>query len=673
MKIVFDKDWLETFTQKLSAADVVTFDVFDTAITRKVETPVDVFALAEKELIRAYGRRMRGFAMAREFAEEDARALLAAGKEDVSFDEIYAALSWRLPATSTLIIEAKRAEMNAERSVLFAVPEMLEAVRLTRAAGKRIFFVSDMYLGAAEITALLVGCGYPEDIPILVSSETRRTKATGRQWEVLRRHLQPNDRVLHIGDNPESDDVSPRKHGIDTLPFTKYRSPHRLGGPLNANILPFSFVSRSFGPFDVNGSERDEAVTFMRRFGETFGYVVLGSFINWLEQRVRQWGIRHVFFLARDGYLMQRAWDAVGCAERTGATSSYLYISRRVLMLAELAAAARHDALDDEILGPFADGGASIRQQIELIGGQGSNCFLSEARRIFGNLDAKLGWERVDEFKALIRRNIKAILPSLNTAEAATIGYFCQENVVGRDVAIVDAGWTGNTQRRLVQLLSSAGEQPNISGFYYGLCGEAQSCRSVSGWMEGAFQNDFLPYNENYGVQNCVGILENLHCSPEGTTRGYVLSGGRYVPTLANSPQEEAQFHALVEPFQSGALDAIQRAGSGELRALTIEAGLAAIQRVALSPTREEVRHLSKLIHSRDFDHTNFVEMVPSCQREDLDEMLSNKPPHSVDWPMAYLIHCKSLCESLEDHQLVARHFELVRWHLDVRTARVLR
>ncbi len=82
-----DAAWLAAFSTALAAADVLSLDVFDTALTRLCDAPVDAFALAEARLVAEVGEAARGYAVARELAELDARAEAhLRGHDDITLD-----------------------------------------------------------------------------------------------------------------------------------------------------------------------------------------------------------------------------------------------------------------------------------------------------------------------------------------------------------------------------------------------------------------------------------------------------------------------------------------------------------------------------------------------------------------------------------------------------------
>jgi hypothetical protein len=76
------------------------------------------------------------------------------------------------------------------------------------------------------------------------------------------------------------------------------------------------------------------------------------------------------------------------------------------------------------------------------------------------------------------------------------------------------------------------------------------------------------------------------------------------------------------------------RCGPLRLEELTPEAGLAAIERLALAPSGREMEVLGSIRHARDFDHTSHSPLVPA----DLPPCLAQTPAGgatATDWPVA--------------------------------------
>lgn len=663
--------------------DVLSLDVFDTALTRSLEAPVDVFALVERNIEGICGRSARGFALSRELAEQQARTVaLEAGREEVSLGEIYIALGKARPDLRSYAAEIQEAELAAERSVIQPVPWIQELARQAVARGTRVIFVSDMYLSGEEIGKFLVACGYDISGGVLVSSDTGCTKASGSQWAILLHMAGEGQRILHVGDNPQSDVESPRHHGIAARLFTGAQSARRPGGPLSPAILPFSRLSRAhwqgiFCPPPPRHSFAESAAETMRHLGASWGVTVVGAFVRWLENRVRNQGIDHLFFCARDGWLPYQVWKVAGCSERTGIPASYLYLSRRAVNLAEAGLDAAGGRLSPCSLERLAGGEMPAKVLLERSGLLTCDNLVSAVCKMFGDLDSPVRWpEGTQKLRRLLAIHQKEVLAALHHFTQAAAGYLHQEICATGRVGMVDIGWHGTLQRSVASLLRLRSRAPLLNGYYYGLWPQAQANRPFTGWMEGCFTNDFYPAADRPGLRNAVAIIENLHSACHGTTIGYKQTDGGWAPILQENSVETVQQAALITPFQEATVAAISEICAGSngvvaVDALDRTAGLAAIERLALSPTEEELAALGSIQHAVEFDHSRFRRLIPK-------PVVGQDPPlpWSTDWPCATALQWRAaaLKPSVpkEWRNLVITRMRTLGEMYDPRTARLL-
>jgi predicted HAD superfamily hydrolase len=668
----------------LKGVDVVSVDVFDTAITRHLETPVDVFALVEERLAASLGLRAAGFAILRERAEKEVRQIAhEAGREEVTLAEIYGHLGEIRPDLYREAAFMQAEEIAAEEAVIQPVPDMLDFVRRARGMGHRVVFVSDMYLPQAVIERLLQRCGFDVGEGVLVSAETGRTKATGSQWSVLRDLVGAETCILHIGDDEWSDVRSPERHGIESWLYEPSRSERRHGGPLTPAILPFSRRSRAVrlacrermtGKPIMSADDPNFRAGFMRRFGASWGAVVLGSFTRWLETRVQQHGLTHLLFCARDGWLPHRIWQAAGCEARTGIAGSYLYVSRRALCLAEAAMDADRGRLSKASLDRLASGELSLQTLLARSGLLHCQSLVAAAILEFGSLETIVTWpEGTERFRALLVSHRGEVLHALQPFLEAAEGYIHSEVPATGRVGFVDIGWHGTLQSSFVKLLDRRPMSPAVFGMYFGLWPRAQRLRSVTGWMEGCFTSDFRPIDEQAGLQNAVAILENLNLAPHGSTIGYRSVDGAWMPILQEYPVEFAHQRALIASFQDATLTAIREMfsdhGSGALGELDWRAGLAAIERVALCPTLEELLALGAIQHAIEFDHTRFSPLITRLKPGEAVPW-----PDATDWAIGNALAWQEAAREASDpawSQAVLARASSVRDRLDERTARL--
>lgn len=192
---------LDEIKAHIQNADLVCFDIFDTLVTRKVLHPVDVFQLTEDLASARFGWK-GDFKNQRIRAEQTAYQQSSTGQA-VLWD-IYEILAEALSLTPQQTEDMMNLELEAEGLVAVPRTDVRDLVTELYQSGKKLLLVSDMYLTAEQLRPLLTVCGYPNDLPIVVSCEEGKSKADGSLWKkVVWDH--PGERIVHIGDNLRSD------------------------------------------------------------------------------------------------------------------------------------------------------------------------------------------------------------------------------------------------------------------------------------------------------------------------------------------------------------------------------------------------------------------------------------------------------------------------------------
>ena len=169
---------IDDLMKLLSGYDVISFDIFDTLITRCLPKPNDVFQLVEL-ILTDEGKSEVGFAEAREQAEKNANFI----RGYPSFDEIYDELKNLCNLSEEEIKKIKQTEFRIELELLVARRDVLSLFSALIKQGKRIVLVSDMYFSSKQLRKILINCGYElEGVEIVVSNEARKSKQDGTLW-----------------------------------------------------------------------------------------------------------------------------------------------------------------------------------------------------------------------------------------------------------------------------------------------------------------------------------------------------------------------------------------------------------------------------------------------------------------------------------------------------------
>ncbi|GBR00267.1 hypothetical protein [Acetobacter oeni] len=676
---IMNDDWLARFRSGLDGIDVVSMDVFDTALTRIVEAPVDVFAATEEILTQKYGSLFSGYAVRREVAEEKAREIAGrTNRSEVCFPEIISALILAHPDYKTFENHLIGTELAVEQAMCFAVPEIMEAVRICDERGIRVIFVSDMYLSGEEIRSLLTSAGYAGAYSLLVSSETDGTKANGRQWPVVRELCGSRVRILHVGDNEWSDVIMPRQAGLKALPFYRVRSDLRRGGPLTPAVLPVSCIRRAamLREFSGTGSVHP-ASQMMSISGASWGTVVAGSFVRWLAQRAEKLGLKHLFFCARDSWLFYQLWQKLDLDTKTGIKSSYLHVSRCSVNYGAVAVTCRPDHLSDQALSLLGHvtHPETVWSLLKRSNLQELLPLVADLISLFGSLDADVSpGSGSAKFQNCLQSHSEIVYGHLRQILTATLCYFRQEGLHEGRAGIVDIGWHASMQAAAGDILRDGGHSPMLFGLYAGLRQGAQANRARAGWIEGAFSNDYMRAERLYGLSNAVAILENAFSSPEGVTLGYEWRTGAMWPVLGERSSPDSQYHDLIAPFQEMALYEIGHIFAGTHPSglteedLTPEAGNAAIGRLALSPTPQELAVLGQLHHAPDLAHHHVAPMVPELEPDmAIGEHLNLE---QCEWAVGSALAALRRCGDPIKREHMAHDFRKQCGYYDARTLR---
>ena len=150
----------------------------------------------------------------------------------MTFKEIYRELAFALGWDPEMCRSAvEQLELELESETLIPNPKVRGMIEAAREAGKRVVFVSDMYLPADFIRGQLKRFGLTRDGDhYYVSSEHKATKSSGRLFEVVLKEEQVQPRaVTHVGDHAHSDDAVPRRMGIIN-PSVPRRPPEPIRG-----------------------------------------------------------------------------------------------------------------------------------------------------------------------------------------------------------------------------------------------------------------------------------------------------------------------------------------------------------------------------------------------------------------------------------------------------------
>ena len=348
--IKFDNRFIE-LKKGLKNYDVISVDIFDTLLVRKVYKPTDVFLFLNKWFEDISGRPI-DYAHARVHAERTARQL--SKFEEVTLDEIYEVFREENNISSDIAEQAKIKEIEMEKALCKLRSSVVNIIQYAHTLGKTIVLTSDFYFSKNQLESLLNSLGAKYD-DIVLSSEYRATKYSGNLFNILRDKYSGKN-IIHIGNSWESDYVKAKENGIDAFFYAATTSAFMYDISDISSTDSTRIYKRPTGFWDnfehsmdffevrclfaqVANKLYDNPYTSYTKYTDFnaqarfFGYYALGMHLwgvaKWLyESRLNKGGKIH--FVARDGYLPMLAYNEFN-TDGMASLSNYFYASRKAL------------------------------------------------------------------------------------------------------------------------------------------------------------------------------------------------------------------------------------------------------------------------------------------------------------------------------------------------------
>lgn len=539
--------------------DVISFDIFDTLISRRVAKPKDVFTLVESFLSYqdewlGYSELVNNFTQFRMKAESlarDYKVQTLGGEPEILISDIYKHLLLILPDLSEE--QAKRLidiEVAFEKAVLFKSTVANELFNQAVDSGARVAIISDMYLPANTLRELLENCGYNlNGIQVFSSGEEGVSKHSGELFPLVKQQLgiKDNSKWLHIGDNEHSDIRSAQKFGIQTLlanwSMNNYiDSGHWLVKDLiGCSIRDFMSLPQSSTFY--NKDNVLEKIGF-----SVFGPLLLG-YIAWFINMAKIKELDKLVFLARDAHLIQKLYLKY-FQEKYPFKQEYMYISR---------ATAYKMGITDwpmQRIWSFFGGKnrKSIRQILNLFNLK-ENDYLSDIQEVgFPNAEYKPSEDESQKVHWLINKLFSKILRNSRAYRKEYISYFNSVFDDSTRIGIVDIGWAGNIQSVMVRAISEKWIDKDIFGLYLATFDNARANQSIYNHMNGWLTNNGHPEDRvRVLLSGGVELLELAMADNTGSTKGYRKdSSNNVIPVREDVSDDEKSYLDKASQLQYG-------------------------------------------------------------------------------------------------------------------------
>lgn len=298
---------------EIDSHQIISFDIFDTLIMRKVLYPSDIFELVQQNISRNIKYKF-DFVKNRVLAEKQ---LLENGNP--TYDMIYDKLQSNMGISNEEKNFLKNLEFEIEKKYIVQRKKTVEIFQYAISKGKEVYLVSDMYFEKIRLEEILINNDIKGYTELIVSCE-HGTSKTEKLFEKLNEYIE-NKSCLHIGDNTEADFHSARKNNIDAfeifsavemLEISSYKEILNMAESLNQRCMIGLFIERAFNnPFSLNKTKGVLNVNDVYLFGYLFIAPLISEFMKWLVNEIKNNEFSDILFLARDGFIIEQLYQKV--------------------------------------------------------------------------------------------------------------------------------------------------------------------------------------------------------------------------------------------------------------------------------------------------------------------------------------------------------------------------
>ncbi|SPT51039.1 HAD family hydrolase [Actinomadura madurae] len=539
------------------ACAVLSLDIFDTVLWRRVPRPTDVFGLLASRMrdaglcppwvTDATLRRMR-------IAAEDAarRGRDALGTE-VSLFDIWRAMPDGVFGAAPLeqLVEA---ELLLERELTVVDLDVAEVVIAARKQDIQVVLVSDTYFTDDQLARLLdrPELGPMEGVRIFRSNQHGTAKASGL-WEIVLRDLgRSPEQIVHIGDHEVADHEVPGGLGIRTVHYRRLdddyldvlereKEPVR---PFGDHAPDLDDRHGDFGLTSLRAKAVHSGVPFTTsaldvawRYGAGVLGPVLTGFAEWAAWKAHESGTRRLWCSMREGELLSRLINEAAAARGWDVRAAPVWLSRFVTSLAGL------DPHDTAAVHAFVRTGyrLTVRQALSVLELQPGDVpgLATELDTVIDNGDIA---DRVASALTETPHLCNRLAVTVTAARERMIRSLRDAGALdGGELTLVDLGWGGTIQRQLARALEIARIDVRPAGLYLATDTRSERVSMAGLRAEGYLAQAGHPAHVAATITRSPEIVEQCVNALCGSLIGYTEEGAPVLGQTADSPTQNAE------------------------------------------------------------------------------------------------------------------------------------
>ncbi|MBD8472760.1 hypothetical protein IFT98_03955 [Pseudomonas sp. CFBP 8770] len=586
--------------------EVVSFDFFDTLMSRRVPFPKDIFWILGKELTKRkllkFDITPERFQALRIKAEQKARD--ASTAKEIDINAIYS--EFPVDFFDATIEQIISIEVEIEKRFLFPSSDMVDAINLAHKRGKRIIVVSDIYLRAEHLRYFWGDSTPNVEITFFASSEYKFGKYDKLFDIVLKKIKCKPSSLVHTGDNYVSDVEVPSRKGIRTcfVPhgsssyWKTFDSEVQASAHLRERLCPengdLGISALRCKVMLHRGSDIIDTTSLFRYGAQILG-PVFAPFIHWVNSVSIEENVDVVLPLMREGYMIDKLLDTY-----PNATSRPAYLSRRVLFQAGLVNADR-GMLEGLKFGNLK---SSVSAYLELIGLFPSDAPELKIMRKKCISDANIFNELIN-FLTTSHAMMSTIQSRASEVRAGIITHLKSLIFVNgsypKKIALVDVGWNATIQRLLQKILDEEKIKTQVIGLYMMTTPSVNELIFEGVYAKGFYVDGGYPAQDFSTLSRTLEIFEQSCAPPHGSVLRHDTITGQAIlkPDLIPAFQR-----ADIEDIQDGILafnNVYRRHVSIDTSASTLnilaDKYRPILRRAMLAPTQQEAQLFIKWQH----------------------------------------------------------------------------
>lgn len=525
---------ISNIKKAIQDSDIVSFDIFDTLLLRNVLNPTDIFKIVEIEYYNKYSKTI-------DFYNKRIKAECLARKntefEDITFEDIYSNIDMYFG--KEISAKLKNIEIAIEKRFIISNKHISNLFKIAKREQKKILLISDMYLSKQVIEEILEKNGYFGYDDIYVSSEIKKSKATGSIYLYIKHDYNINsEKWLHIGDNYQSDYKNALKYGIKAI---YYQRLNEREVPIKIHNLSESIV-RSI---QINTKYCAEKVEYWYSFGIMYVFPIYFGLMIHLIKNLK--GKDNIYFLSRDGYMPYQIYNKLKPYYTDIPEAKYIYASRRAYIYPTLIED-KFKAIDFfTIYNKSFNQNLTLKDILNNLEVQIDECNEVLSKYDSFNIEQSINDSNVKIVKSILSDLWNQIEKKLKEEKNALESYFIQEGLYNYDsINIFDIGWAGSSQKALSEFLNK-----DVYGYYLGT--NIFLDRYIKNNSYGYAFSNGKPRKTYNSIINNVMMYELLFTAPEGSLKKFLKKDNKIIPILKYTQSDIAM--EKVEIFQSSMLD----------------------------------------------------------------------------------------------------------------------